>query len=967
MWLLVFGLFAHDRGFFRDETWIFNALEDSRGFAARWLWPGGFSRTDLPQRVLTGVPFALAALTGAPEVALQWLYGLAWLLSAAAAAWLACVLDARRRAFTAFAAAALALTACGDASVNYAASLVAQFSAGAYVAALAALFHFWRGDGRRWLLIMGLPLWLSLWSYDTALPAALATPLVLWALEGLRPTPRLARAACAWYAWTLPYLIAFAWFARLPGSYARRALWPLPVDEVVGIFARLVSANVMPWTWPRVFAQDEPNLFAWGLHAPAGLLAGGVTLGTLAFALTALRLWRRDADAARAPLPGSIGALLLLAVVSNAGYVWVGDARALFRTQLVSRLLVSVALVLLVPLLARRLRVFALALLVPFVAFGIAAGLAGQLAYLGVWRAQKAAMASMLQALPRSPPGSALVVYVPPQVTHHPLTTAGASNMWLRLLYGRAGAAFVWSEQVEGQRCRVERQGLRCGTSGTSLPWRTTVILSWAPERDAFVLSHGPEPLAPALARALGAGEPRDRARRLVARDEWLGRLLPGRTAPALGGPRVPPQPLCSTELVRGFRPLPVRRGRLDRWLERRAQVEVGSGGPARLRLRVELAAVFPPDVVSVSLNGQPVARLELPEPGARVLELTDAPLLPGANLLTFASARPVDPAEAGGRDLPFLRAEGLEVACVPAGSDAAAAGVGGAPEDEDPPRPLAGFGPCEPTASRPRRVARAPAGDFDGDGHADLLLRGRDGRAQVWFMERGACAARAELVPPPGADLRVAATGDFDGDGRGDVVVQHARGDVWLWRLGGPTGTERVGPEIPLTPAPGPELRVVGAGDVDGDGRPELVFERRPELSAVIWRLQGFSRARALEPRPAAAGLGWTLAGVLDVDGDGRLDLLWQNPLTRRLVVWWLDARLVRRGGRYTEPDAPAPGARLEALGGRGPAGGASLAFALDAPPAIEVWRLDRAGRRRRQTRLALDAWRGFALAGPR
>ena len=37
------------------------------------------------------------------------------------------------------------------------------------------------------------------------------------------------------------------------------------------------------------------------------------------------------------------------------------------------------------------------------------------------------------------------------------------------------------------------------------------------------------------------------------------------------------------------------------------------------------------------------------------------------------------------------------------------------------------------------------------------------------------------------------------------------------------------------------------------------------------------------------AHNVGWSLAGVADINGDGRDDLLWYNPQLRQLVVWYM------------------------------------------------------------------------------
>ncbi len=285
------------------------------------------------------------------------------------------------------------------------------------------------------------------------------------------------------------------------------------------------------------------------------------------------------------------------------------------------------------------------------------------------------------------------------------------------------------------------------------------------------------------------------------------------------------------------------------------------------------------------------------------------------------------------------------------------------------PPVALADAGPCTLVTRRPRPQARAATGDFDGDGESDLLLRSEgEGRLRAWFLEHARCAAQAEFDPQPGAEWRVAAAADFDADGRTDLALQDdSNGQVTFWRLGGATGTQRLGEPLELVPRPQRMLRLGAAGDADADGRPDLLFERAGGLSVEVWTLDGTRRRDVIRPAPDSAGLRWVSAGAFDVDGDGRLDLLWQNPFTRRLVVWWLGPGGVRRDGRFTTPDTPEPGTTLGALVGRTPRQEALLAWARERPASVELWRLGRGARRQRIERLRVDAWRGWRLAGPR
>ena len=143
-----------------------------------------------------------------------------------------------------------------------------------------------------------------------------------------------------------------------------------------------------------------------------------------------------------------------------------------------------------------------------------------------------------------------------------------------------------------------------------------------------------------------------------------------------------------------------------------------------------------------------------------------------------------------------------------------------------------------------------APAGDVDADGYADVAATGprydsssivNAGRAVVWS---GSPAGLSTLPawtwasPEPPSVLtglsRVASAGDIDGDGRADLLsasylaTPSQEGRVWL-HLGAQGGLH-LAPDWTSGPLIGPDSQsffgasLSSAGDTDGDGRTELL-----------------------------------------------------------------------------------------------------------------------------------------------
>lgn len=199
-------------------------------------------------------------------------------------------------------------------------------------------------------------------------------------------------------------------------------------------------------------------------------------------------------------------------------------------------------------------------------------------------------------------------------------------------------------------------------------------------------------------------------------------------------------------------------------------------------------------------------------------------------------------------------------------------------------------------------------AADIDQDGVGDLaVLTGEKRIIILWGGEpQGATGrfARGYLnLPGPGATTVVAA--DATGDGHPDLIVGTSEGPVYVFRRAKDRGTSTA-QIVPAFPA-----SRVTVGELDGDGRPEIVVTKFEQNRAgggeasgavaqsgatvhVLWGADIWDRTRATALDIPYA----TAAAVGDLDDDGQGDLavaVHQNDETYRAD----SSILLGRGGR--------------------------------------------------------------------
>ena len=81
---------------------------------------------------------------------------------------------------------------------------------------------------------------------------------------------------------------------------------------------------------------------------------------------------------------------------------------------------------------------------------------------------------------------------------------------------------------------------------------------------------------------------------------------------------------------------------------------------------------------------------------------------------------------------------------------------------------------------------------------------------------------------------------------------------------------------------------KVVGVGDFDGNGVQDIVWQNPNTRQILIWYMSGTqTNVFFAYSLPNLAPLGWTAVGVRDFDGNGKPDIFFQNDIGRQLLVF--------------------------------------------------------------------------------
>ena len=132
---------------------------------------------------------------------------------------------------------------------------------------------------------------------------------------------------------------------------------------------------------------------------------------------------------------------------------------------------------------------------------------------------------------------------------------------------------------------------------------------------------------------------------------------------------------------------------------------------------------------------------------------------------------------------------------------------------------------------------------------------------------------------------------------------------------------------------------KIVGTGDLNGDGYPDVVWRHNTEGWLAYWLLQNdHVTATGLLSINRNADLNWTIKGLGDVNGDRKADLIWQHT-NGSIAVWTMNGPTVLGTSFFSIPTTGDANWQISAVADLNKDGYKDLIFRHIATGTLAVW----------------------------
>lgn len=192
------------------------------------------------------------------------------------------------------------------------------------------------------------------------------------------------------------------------------------------------------------------------------------------------------------------------------------------------------------------------------------------------------------------------------------------------------------------------------------------------------------------------------------------------------------------------------------------------------------------------------------------------------------------------------------------------------------------------------------------GVGGNDFAWKSIFGDIAIWHMNTDLTTMNSGAIVGPRVanEWEISFVTKVDADENSDLIWRNtSSGQLAVWLLNGTQLKQAY--VLTNLPATGPNWKPVIYQDWDGDSIGDILWQSNTGQLAV-WHLQNnFSLRDYRLFDTASVGTDWKLRATKDINGDGKLDLLWQS-IHGHLAVWYMDGTRMTSGRILPLPLTP-------------------------------------------------------------
>jgi hypothetical protein len=182
-------------------------------------------------------------------------------------------------------------------------------------------------------------------------------------------------------------------------------------------------------------------------------------------------------------------------------------------------------------------------------------------------------------------------------------------------------------------------------------------------------------------------------------------------------------------------------------------------------------------------------------------------------------------------------------------------------------------------------------SGDQNNDDQSDVLWRNSDNGQLRWqiFNASNSLLEPVDLLTVGDFNWSIGGTADFDRDDQLDILwYNRASGEVGWWLMDGAQIREVAMLQTVGNPS---AWNAVGTADANDDGQIDILWRNDGTQATGWWLMNGKAIQSVAYLVPNEPDSNQQVKGISDFNGDGTIDVLWQNRISGATNLWLMDA----------------------------------------------------------------------------